>query len=86
MRLVLPDQNDNLNPGLEDDTIKTPGKDREYVRPIRNLDEVRERLGSGLRSMYRNVLEEPLPADMMDLLDQLSESDDTFLQSEPGSA
>lgn len=37
---------------------------------------VQERLGIGLRSMYRSVLEEPLPDDMLALLDQLDDSDE----------
>ena len=36
-------------------------------------NEMHERLGFGLKSMYRSVLEEPLPDDMMALLDQLSD-------------
>ena len=39
-------------------------------------NEMHERLGFGLKSMYRNVLEEPLPLDMMALLDQLSDETD----------
>ena len=34
------------------------------------------RLGLGLKHMYRNVLEEPLPDDMMALLDKLGEFDE----------
>lgn len=43
---------------------------------------VQERLGVGLRSMYRSVLEEPLPDDMMALLNQLDDSDDEANSSE----
>lgn len=39
-------------------------------------DKVQERLAVGLRSMYQSVLEEPLPDDMMALLNQLDDSDD----------
>ena len=35
-----------------------------------------DRLGLGLKHMYQNVLEEPLPDDMMALLDKLGEFDE----------
>lgn len=35
-----------------------------------------ERLGLGLRTMYQSVLEEPLPDDMLALLDQLGDVND----------
>ncbi|QJB70282.1 NepR family anti-sigma factor [Parasphingorhabdus halotolerans] len=37
---------------------------------------MQERLGLGLKNMYRSVLEEPLPDDMLALLDQLDQLDD----------
>jgi hypothetical protein len=43
---------------------------------VKNQGEVQERLGFGLRSMYRSVLEEPLPDDMLALLDQLDDDAD----------
>ena len=36
-----------------------------------NESKARERLGFGLKTMYRSVLDEPLPDDMKALLDQL---------------
>lgn len=73
MRPVLPDQSDKRKSDLGDSNIKTPAKNRDDGKPARNPVEISERLGFGLRSMYRSVLEEPLPDDMMALLDQLSE-------------
>lgn len=63
----MPDQNKKNELGSDDSDLESP---------MNNPDEVQERLGFGLRSMYRSVLEEPLPADMMALLDQLDENED----------
>ncbi|MGB5483025.1 NepR family anti-sigma factor [Parasphingorhabdus sp.] len=38
--------------------------------------QAQDRIGLGLKHMYQNVLEEPLPDDMMALLDQLGGFDD----------
>lgn len=69
----MPDQNEKHDLGSEDSDFEQPTA-RE---PMTNPDEVQERLGFGLRSMYRSVLEEPLPADMMALLDQLDENEES---------
>ena len=37
---------------------------------------MQQRLGLGLKNMYSSVLDEPLPDDMLALLDQLAEDDD----------
>lgn len=63
----MPDQNKKNELGSDDSDLESP---------MNNPDEVQETLGFGLRSMYRSVLEEPLPADMMALLDQLDENED----------
>ncbi len=42
--------------------------------------QAQDRLGLGLKNMYQNVLDEPLPDNMMALLDQLGE-----LEGETGS-
>lgn len=39
-------------------------------------EKMQERLGLGLKNMYRTVLEEPLPDDMLALLDQLDDEDE----------
>lgn len=62
----MPDQNKKDELGSHDSDLESS---------MNNPDEVQERLGFGLRSMYRSVLEEPLPADMMALLDQLDENE-----------
>lgn len=67
----MPDQNRKSEVGSEDGGLDKPAE----KKPMNNPDEVQERLGFGLRSMYRSVLEEPLPADMMALLDQLDEDE-----------
>lgn len=54
------------------DHNKTNASDTDVI----DTGKVQERLGIGLRSMYRSVLEEPLPDDMLALLDQLDDSDE----------
>lgn len=44
--------------------------------PVKSKDDMQQRLGLGLKNMYLSVLEEPLPDDMMALLDQLDEDED----------
>lgn len=44
--------------------------------PVKSKDDMQQRLGLGLKNMYLSVLEEPLPDDMMALLDQLDDDDD----------
>lgn len=43
--------------------------------PVTSKDDMQERLGLGLKNMYLGVLDEPLPDDMLALLDQLDDSD-----------
>ncbi|MFT5329172.1 MAG: hypothetical protein ACI9TB_001652 [Parasphingorhabdus sp.] len=44
--------------------------------PVKSKDDMQQRLGLGLKNMYLNVLEEPLPDDILALLDQLEDDDD----------
>lgn len=69
----MPDQNEKHDLGSNDSGFEQPTA----KEPMTDPSEVQERLGFGLRSMYRSVLEEPLPADMMALLDQLDESEES---------
>ena len=43
---------------------------------MKSKDDMQQRLGLGLKNMYLSVLEEPLPDDMLALLDQLEDNDD----------
>ena len=43
---------------------------------LKSKDDMQQRLGLGLKNMYSSVLDEPLPDDMLALLDQLAEDDD----------
>ncbi|WP_417593501.1 NepR family anti-sigma factor [Parasphingorhabdus sp.] len=43
---------------------------------MKSKDDMQQRLGLGLKNMYLSVLEEPLPDDMLALLDQLDDADD----------
>ena len=43
---------------------------------MRSKEDMQQRLGLGLKNMYLSVLDEPLPDDMLALLDQLDEGDD----------
>lgn len=54
---------------------KEKGSTMEDVKAASDPKKVQERLGFGLRSMYRSVLEEPLPDDLAALLDQLEAKD-----------
>ncbi len=44
--------------------------------PVKSKEDMQQRLGLGLKNMYLSVLEEPLPDDMLALLDQLDDDDD----------
>ena len=44
--------------------------------PVRSKEDMQQRLGIGLKNMYLSVLDEPLPDDMLALLDQLDTDDD----------
>lgn len=63
------------NPSKKDGNDHMDNSHEERSNAV-DQEKVQERLGIGLRSMYRSVLEEPLPDDMMALLDQLDDSDD----------
>ena len=67
----------NQDKKTEDDPDNGQLPDRPEKTIMKNQEEVQERLGFGLRSMYRSVLEEPLPDDMIALLDQLDDSEDS---------
>ncbi len=43
---------------------------------MKSKEDMQQRLGLGLKNMYLSVLEEPLPDDMLALLDQLDDDDD----------
>jgi len=45
--------------------------------PVKSKEDMQQRLGLGLKSMYLSVLDEPLPDDMLALLDQLEDDDDS---------
>lgn len=63
--------NDRKGPASRDE-----GKDNSRDKPMVDKDKMQERLGLGLKNMYRSVLEEPLPDDMLALLDQLDDEDE----------
>jgi len=44
---------------------------------VKSKEDMQERLGLGLKDMYSSVLDEPLPDDMLALLDQLEENDNS---------
>jgi anti-sigma factor NepR-like protein len=44
--------------------------------PVKSKDDMQQRLGLGLKNMYLNVLDEPLPDDILTLLDQLDVDDE----------
>ncbi|MDM8010252.1 MAG: NepR family anti-sigma factor [Parasphingorhabdus sp.] len=43
---------------------------------MKSKDDMQQRLGLGLKNMYLNVLDEPLPDDILTLLDQLDVDDE----------
>lgn len=43
--------------------------------PVKSKEDMQQRLGLGLKNMYLSVLDEPLPDDMLALLDQLDDDD-----------
>ena len=49
--------------------------------PVRSKEDMQQILGLGLKNMYLSVLDEPLPDDMLALLDQLEENDDADVNS-----
>lgn len=49
--------------------------------PVKSKEDMQERLGLGLKDMYSSVLDEPLPDDMLALLDQLEENDNSDVNS-----
>lgn len=55
--------------------VDEPGK-RSKDMPVRSKDDMQQRLGLGLKNMYLNVLDEPLPDDILALLDQLDVDDE----------
>lgn len=44
--------------------------------PVKSKDDMQQRLGLGLKNMYSSVLDEPLPDDILALLEQLDEDED----------
>lgn len=49
--------------------------------PVKSKENMQQRLGLGLKDMYSSVLDEPLPDDMLALLDQLDENDNSDANS-----
>lgn len=49
--------------------------------PVKSKDDMQQRLGLGLKNMYLNVLDEPLPDDILALLDQLDVDDEDDSES-----
>ena len=43
--------------------------------PVKSKEDMQQRLGLGLKNMYLSVLDEPLPDDMLALLDELDADD-----------
>ncbi|PHR12620.1 MAG: hypothetical protein COA41_18995 [Sphingopyxis sp.] len=73
MRHCLTNQDENQpEPSKLDD-------DGEQSRdmPVKSKEDMQQRLGLGLKNMYLSVLDEPLPDDMLALLDQLDDDDDS---------
>ena len=68
--MANPDENQN-NPSDAVDGTNEP-KDMQ----LKSKDDMQQRLGLGLKNMYSSVLDEPLPDDMLALLDQLADDDD----------
>ncbi|VWX59855.1 NepR family anti-sigma factor [Sphingorhabdus sp. 109] len=54
---------------------------RSKEMPVKSKEDMQERLGLGLKDMYSSVLDEPLPDDMLALLDQLEENDTSDVKS-----
>lgn len=51
---------------------------------MKSKEDMQQRLGIGLKNMYLSVLDEPLPDDMLALLDQLdANGDDDVPSSRP---
>lgn len=77
------------NPEKENKHTDSPesgdGATKPKDMPVKSKDDMQQRLGLGLKNMYLSVLEEPLPDDMMALLDQLDDDDDTDEQQPTGS-
>lgn len=59
-----------------DSSVTGDGKKQPKDLPVKSKEDMQQRLGLGLKNMYLSVLEEPLPDDMMALLDQLDDHDD----------
>lgn len=74
MRHGLSSQEKNQT-GSSDSGDEDKGQKSKDV-PVRSKEDMQQRLGLGLKNMYLSVLDEPLPDDMLALLDQLDESDD----------
>lgn len=80
-RPVLPDRSNKQETDPQDHSVEKTADEKS----MNNLVEIRERLGFGLRSMYRSVLDEPLPSDMIALLDRLDENEE-FGENPPKSS
>jgi Anti-sigma factor NepR len=68
--LVKPDKTRTQSSKSGDET------DKPRDMPVKSKEDMQQRLGLGLKNMYSSVLDEPLPDDIMALLDQLDDDDD----------
>ena len=75
----MPNQEENRD---DDQDHKSVSPDQNTSEALKGGNEMtfetqqaQDRLGLGLKSMYQNVLDEPLPDNMMALLDQLGDFD-----------
>ncbi|WP_417622874.1 NepR family anti-sigma factor [Parasphingorhabdus sp.] len=65
-------QNKNQTDSSETDDEAKRSRDM----PVKSKEDMQQRLGLGLKNMYLSVLDEPLPDDMLALLDQMDAEDD----------
>lgn len=68
--MANPDENQN------DPSDAVDGTNEPKDMQLKSKDDMQQRLGLGLKNMYSSVLDEPLPDDMLALLDQLADDDD----------
>lgn len=71
------DKNQTNSSETDDEAEGPQSKDM----PVSSKEDMQQRLGIGLKNMYLSVLDEPLPDDMLALLDQLDENDDDVVNS-----
>lgn len=57
------------------DVPRKPSADQEKGSSKHHPDPDSRAIATGLKSLYRSVIEEPIPDDLMDLLDSLDDVD-----------